>query len=119
MVSADYEHSRVVLPKGRGETSGTKKAPEEKKKARVPEQLTFLVEGTRELDRTPAHTKEARHMIKIQRGINSFSDDAHKPYPLFYSALLNRRQQQALKSNMNGRDARTLRWSYLVSSRFL
>lgn len=59
MVSADYEHSRVVLPKGRGETSGTKEAPEESNDARVPEHFKELVEGTRELCLTPAHTKEA------------------------------------------------------------
>ncbi|GFY94925.1 glycoside hydrolase family 2 protein [Actinidia rufa] len=42
-----------------GETSGTKEAPEEENDARVPEHLLFLVEGTRELCLTPAHTKEA------------------------------------------------------------
>jgi len=57
MVSADYEHSRVVMPKGRGETSSTKEAPEKENEAKVPEHFKELVEG--ELCLTPAHTKEA------------------------------------------------------------
>ena len=55
MVSADYEHSRVVMPKGkgRGETRHKKKENE----AKVPKHFKELVEG--ELVFTSAHTKEA------------------------------------------------------------
>lgn len=59
MLSADYEHSRVVMPKGRGETSGTKEAPEKENEAKVPEHFKELVERTRELCLTPAHTNQA------------------------------------------------------------
>jgi hypothetical protein len=43
----------------RGETSGTKEAPEKENEAKVPEHFKELVEGTRELCKPPAQTKEA------------------------------------------------------------